>query len=435
MNISHFTPGTGHFVCGSCLRDNTLVAALRQRDHAVSMVPLYLPFALEDGQSAADRRVFLGGLNMYLLQKLPILRWVPRGVLRGLDRPQLLRWLSTKAGMTEASGLGAMVVSALRGESGRQAVEVDQLVDWMTHEPRPDVLCLSNIMLIGLARRLRERLKAPVICSLQGEAPFLDALPEPYRSEAWRIIAERAQDVAAFVPVSRHYGEVVRERAKLPAEKIHPVHNGIDVATFPEPADPPPAPAVIGYLARMCPDKGLHTLVDAFCLLKKSGAADGVRLEVAGVMLDEDRPYVEELRARLERVGAAGDAAFHPNVDRATKMAFLRSLSVLSVPATYGESFGLFVIEALACGVPVVEPRHGAFPELLEATGGGRLCEPDDPVSLADELRHLLEHEDERRALGDAGRRAVRAGFSADHMAAGFEDVCKMVAGCPTSSP
>jgi glycosyltransferase involved in cell wall biosynthesis len=95
-------------------------------------------------------------------------------------------------------------------------------------------------------------------------------------------------------------------------------------------------------------------------------------------------------------------------IDRATKIAFLRSLHVLSVPAVYREPKGLYVLEALANGVPVVEPDHGSFPEMIRETGGGILVAPDSPESLADGLYALMEDPERRRALGRAGQVAVR---------------------------
>jgi glycosyltransferase involved in cell wall biosynthesis len=120
---------------------------------------------------------------------------------------------------------------------------------------------------------------------------------------------------------------------------------------------------------------------------------------------------------------------FHPNVDRAAKLAFLRSLSVFSVPARYGEAFGLYVLEAMAAGVPVVMPRVAAFPELIEATGGGVLCAADDPRALAEALEELLLDQPRVRALGEAGRCAVFARFSAEAMAQAMAQVYAEVAG------
>jgi glycosyltransferase involved in cell wall biosynthesis len=90
---------------------------------------------------------------------------------------------------------------------------------------------------------------------------------------------------------------------------------------------------------------------------------------------------------------------------------------VFSVPARYGEAFGLYLIEAMAAGVPVVQPRTAAFPEIIEATGGGVLCEPGNPKSLADAIEQLLLNPQRARALGKIGRNAVFEKFNAEAMA------------------
>lgn len=111
------------------------------------------------------------------------------------------------------------------------------------------------------------------------------------------------------------------------------------------------------------------------------------------------------------------DVEFHPNLSRAAKLEFLRSLTVFSVPALYGEAFGLYLIESLASGVPVVQPRTASFPELIEASGGGVLYEPGDVAALADAIEDLLANPDKLGAYGAAGRKAVFERFSAEQMA------------------
>jgi glycosyltransferase involved in cell wall biosynthesis len=142
-----------------------------------------------------------------------------------------------------------------------------------------------------------------------------------------------------------------------------------------------------------------------------------LKLRVGGSCGPADAPFVDLLRQKLEASGLAGDVEFQPNLDRAGKVQFLRSLSVFSVPARYGEAFGLYVLEALAAGVPVVQPRTAAFPELIEATGGGVLCPPGDPQALAKAVEELLLDPARARALGQAGQRAVFESFSAEAMA------------------
>jgi glycosyltransferase involved in cell wall biosynthesis len=178
----------------------------------------------------------------------------------------------------------------------------------------------------------------------------------------------------------------------------------------------------------MCEDKGLPLLVEAFIALRRRGRVPDLCLGVAGVELAEDRPLVEKLRRRLRDVGLAEEVKFLPNVDAPAKWDFLRSLSVLSVPAQCEESFGLYLIEAMAVGVPVVQPRHAAFPEILGATGGGLLCEPGDPGALADAIESLLLDPERARRLGEAGRAAVLENFTAERMASEVEAMLLAVA-------
>jgi glycosyltransferase involved in cell wall biosynthesis len=426
MRITLLVPGTGSFYCGSCLRDHGLATALRGIGHQVEVVPLYLPLYLEEptGEERAEP-VLMGGINMFLQQRLPgigALRWATGF----LDRPDLLRWAARHGDMTDPAAHAAMTLSMIRGEEGRQRREVARLVDGLAREGRPDVFVLSNAMLIGVARTLERQLRVPVVCTLQGEAPFLDSFPEPARGQAWAALAERARGVHAFVGVSRSYADLMTARMELDPERVHVVHNGIDPTDFASgPGASRPERPTVGYLARMCPDKGLDTLVEAFCRLHRGGRVPGVRLRAAGVLLEGDRPWFERLERQLADCGA--DHELYPNVERQQKLELLRSFSVLSVPATYGESFGLYLLEAMAAGVPVVQPRCDSFPELVAATGGGVLCEPGDPASLADELEQLLLDEPRRRALGGSGQAAVRDRFTAERMARGVERVCRLV--------
>jgi len=433
MRFMLLTPGTGHFFCGSCLRDDALGRALRQQGHDVEVVPLYLPMVLERPEDHSAP-VHMGGINVYLQQKARVFRHLPRFVANWLDSPRLLRWLSSRSSMTDASDLGAITVSILRGECGRQEKEIDKLVAWIATQPRPDVIVVSNAMLTGVVRRLRESLGVPVVVTLQGEAPFLDALPASDRDAAWATLQERAREVDALVAVSADYRDEMQARLQIAPDRLHVVHNGIDLSDFEDEAPPPSerTPQTVGYLARMCRDKGLDTLVDAFVQLKVSGEHPQLRLRVAGVQLAEDRAFVDELRARLQAAGCLDAAEFLPNVDRAQKLALLRSCTVLSVPARYGESFGLYLLEAMAAGVPVVQPRHAAFPEVLDATGGGILCEPEDAQSLAAGLATLLRDPQRADQLGAQGRDAVRASFSSEHMARNVARICEALAAART---
>lgn len=417
MKIVHLTPGTGNFHCGSCLRDNHLVKALRRMGHEVTMVPLYLPLVTDDEPASGDAPVQVGGINLYLRQKLSVFRWLPRFLFRFLDSARVLRAAADRASMTSAKELGEMTVETLRGKNGRQAADWQQLVDWIAAEGKPDLISLSNGLLNGLAPAIRQTLGIPVLCSLQGEDSFLDTLPEPWKTEAWDAFRANNGSVSQYVATSEYYRQVMKNRLQLRDADITTVRNGMDFTGY-LPASHPPATPVIGFLARLCAGKGLGTLVDAFLLLAPK--MPEVTLSLAGTTTSADAAYITLQKTKLQAAGLTSRVTWKENLSLAGKIAHLQSLSVLSVPATYGEAFGLYVIEALACGVPVVEPDHAGLSELVHATGGGVLCTPDDPAALAEVLMDLLRDEPRRTALAMAGREAVLRDFTSDRMARDF---------------
>ena len=175
-------------------------------------------------------------------------------------------------------------------------------------------------------------------------------------------------------------------------------------------------PPTIGYFARIAPEKGFHLLVDAFIKLRQQ--SDGVvKLRASGFLGPHQRAYFETAKSKLAAANLLGDFEYVPSPTMADKARFLQSLDVFSVPATFREPKGLYVLEALAHGVPVVQPSYGSFPELISATGGGVLVSPNDAVALADALANLLRDEPKRRHLGEAGKAAVQRDFNSETMA------------------
>jgi len=428
MRIVQITPGSGDgFYCENCLRDQAMIRAIRAAGHDALMVPLYLPPTTDGLSSGPAAPIFFGGVNVYLQQKLALFRKTPRWIDRLLDSRWLLRLAGRRAGATSARDLADATVSMLRGEDGRQVKELRRLTAWLTEQGRPDVICLSNALLAGLARRLKAELRAPVVCLLQDEDEFLDALQEADRDLAWRTLAERTGDVDAFVATSRYYAEAMRRRLHLPGDRLSVVYSGVAADEYPAPGAAPDPP-VIGFLSRMCPRKGLDILAEAFATLKQEDRFRHVRLRVAGGKTAADDAFVGGVRARLDRQGLISHTEFLPNLPFHERISFLKSLTVLSVPERVGEAAGRYLIETLACGVPVVQPRNGVSVELLEATGGGLLCEPNDPGSLAAGLRTLLADPPKAREMGATGRRAVVEKFDVRLTAQGLLDVYRQVA-------
>ena len=408
MKIVQICPGSGdNFYCENCLRDAALVKAMRQLGHDVLMVPLYLPLQSDKTEQLSNAPMFFGGVNVYLQQKLALFRKTPRWIDRWFDSRRLLEWAGRKAGMTNARDLGEATISMLQGEHGRQVKELDRFVDWLQSEPeRPDIVCLSNVLLAGLVRRIKDKLGVPVVCLLQDEDDFLDGLASPYAEQAWQIVCERARDIDAFLSVSRYYADAMKTRLNVPADRVHVTHMGIEPDIY-APAETAPDVPTIGFLSRMCANRGLETLVDAFILLKENAGLRSARLRISGGRNAGDEPFIEQMRGKLERAGVLADADFVQPFDRDSKLEFLRSLSVLSVPEPKPVAYGLYVLESLAMGVPVVEPAIGCFPETIEMTGGGVLYEPNTAERLAEVLEPLLSDPQAARKLGAEGRAGV----------------------------
>jgi glycosyltransferase involved in cell wall biosynthesis len=418
MRIIQITPSAGDsFYCENCLRDAALVKAIIKLGHEVLMVPLYLPLTSEQSGSTRVSPIFFGGLNVYLQQKMAFFRRTPRWLDCLFDSPRLLRWVGGLAGMTSARDLGETTISMLRGEEGRQIKELHRFVDWLdTHENRPDIICLSNILLIGLARTIKQRLGVPVICLLQDEDGFLDGLASPYSQQAWQIISQRAGGIDAFIGVSKYYTGTMKQRLRLNPDRTYVVYTGISTDEYKPRRNEPEVPT-IGYLSRMCSEKGLDSLVDAFLNLKRNEKSRGTKLRIAGGKRSDDEAFLTEIRQKLRSRGVIDDVEFLPDFDHEARIAFLMGLSVLSVPEKQPVAYGLYVLEALASGVPVVEPASGVFPELLEMTGGGLLFEPNNVEALTNALSSLLIDPARARRLGEQGKAAVSEKFNIEQTA------------------
>jgi glycosyltransferase involved in cell wall biosynthesis len=421
MNIVQLTPGAGGMYCGNCFRDNALVAELRKLGHDVIMLPLYLPMTLDEADQSVGSPIFFSGVSVYLEQKSALFRHMPAWLHRWLASPRVLKWAAGRAAKTRAADVGDLTLSMMRGEEGRQARELEELTGWLKTREHPDIVVLSNALLVGMARNLKNQLRTKVVITLQGEDTFMDALPEPQRAEAWNLLHERGRDVDLFIAPSRYYADLMIRRARLDPTRVKVSYNGINPDGFAEARSAErgtrnnEAP-VLGYFARMCREKGVDLVVDVFLELRRRGKVPGLKLKIGGGCGPSDELVVAELTQKLAKAGALADVEFHKNVDREGKIAFLQNLSVFCTPALYGEAFGLYVIEAMAAGVPVVQPRHGGFPEIVEASGGGLIAEPN-ASALAAAVESLLLDPAKARALGDAGRRAVQEKFSLAAMA------------------
>lgn len=417
MKIIYLAAGAAGMYCGTCLHDNTLAAALLSSGTDVLLVPTYTPIRTDEAD-VSQPRVLFGGINVYLQQLSRVFQYTPRWFDSLFDSPLLLNALAKMNFSVDAAKLGGLTVSMLEGEQGRQRKEVDKLVDWLARDVRPDVVHLSNSMLSGMAREIGRRLNVPVVCSLSGEDIFLEKLPAPHYHRARDVLRERARDVTAFVALNRYFADYMTEYLDIARERVHVIPHGLNLAGHgSRRGSSPGEPFTIGYLARICYDKGLHLLVEAFKRLKDEPGLPPVRLRVAGYLGAGDRKYFDEVRAKIRGWNLEADFEYVGELDRAQKVEFLQSLDVMSVPTVYRESKGLSILEAMANAVPVVLPAHGAFPELIEDSSGGLLCEPGNPASLAEKLKQLVLDPTKAEALGLQGQAAIHDRYTAARMA------------------
>jgi glycosyltransferase involved in cell wall biosynthesis len=432
MKLLAFTAGAANMYCGSCLRDNALAAELKRQGHDVMLLPMYTP-TLTDEQNVSDERVFLGGISVYLEQHSAFFRKAPWLLDRLLDSRWLLNLASRRSIPVNPRLLGEMTVSMLRGEEGFQAKEIRKLTAWLrtempgTESPA-ELVTLPNSLLIGLARPIGEVVNRPVVCTLQGEDLFLSQLPEPYRSQSLALIRANVDYVDGFVSVSEYYAEFMCRYLAIPDRKMKVATLGINLEGYVPRSDSPREDFRVGYFARVAPEKGLHVLADSYVRLRRGGEFQNCTLEVAGYLAPEHRDYLRGVQSTIAQAGLSSEFNYRGVLDRTQKLEFLRSLDVLSVPATYDEPKGIFLLEAMASGVPVVQPRRGAFPEILDKTGGGILVDPDSPAALDQGILTLWRDRHRAADLGRRGAQGIREHYSVEQMAAQALDVYRSVA-------
>jgi glycosyltransferase involved in cell wall biosynthesis len=410
MKILSITAGAAGMYCGSCSRDNALAVELLARGHDVTLLPLYTP-TNPDEPSVSRERVLFGGISIYLQQHVSFFRKTPRFLDRLWDSPRLIRAVASRSISTDPKLLGDMTVSMLEGDHGVLHKEFDKLREWLKDEPVPEVVNLPNSLLISLARPLRDALHRPICCTLQGEDLFIDDLIEPYRSQSIALIRRQVKDVDRFIAVSDYYVAPMARLLDVSPNRIDVVPLGINLDGYRTRRGGGDRFRV-GYFARIAPEKGLHALAEAYPIFRRRTGSAPVQFDAAGYLSKAHEPYLNDIKRGLDKAGLGGEFTYHGAVDRAGKLAFLQTLDVLSVPTPYEEPKGVFLLEALASGVPIVQPRRGAFPEIVEKTGGGLIVEPDNPEALADAIYKLWNDRALAQNLGERGAVGVRRHYS-----------------------
>ncbi len=390
MKIVYLTAGAAGMFCGSCMLDNALARAMIHQGHETLLVPVYTPIRTDEEDVSIDR-VFLGGVNVFLQQKLPWISYLPKWVDSALNQPWLIRKLTANAGKTSPKLLGALAVSMLKGMEGNQRKEVLRLCKWLENNIQPDVLLLTNLLIGGCIPEFKRRIPSPVFVMLQGDDIFLDSLPDPYRHQSIDAMRRLVPAVDGFIVHSQDYGNRMAQLLQIPDNKWHVVPLGIDTLDFETANSMQREGITLGYFARMAPEKGLHYLVDAFIELSKRKENADLRLQMAGWMGPQHADFWLEQQQKLNRANLTDRWSYLGSLERQKKLDFFRKIDLLSVPTTYREPKGLFVLEAAAAGVPYVQPDHGAFPELHRRLQAGWLFPAGDQSAYVTHLQTAID--------------------------------------------
>ncbi|WKZ50599.1 MAG: glycosyltransferase family 4 protein [Anaerolineales bacterium] len=427
MKIIYIATGAANMFCGSCMHDNALAAGMKTAGEDVTMFPLYTPMRLDE-ENVGERKIFFGGIKAYLLQKYPH-PFLGRDLLLRIAGAQAFLRLMPRFDIGSAVDPVAnaeMTVSMLKGESGNQRELLDEFVGWVKTHYQPDIIHITNALMIGVARQFKRSLQVPITCGLHGEDIFLEGLPQPYQNEALKLIRERAQDVDRFLAISGYYGDMFSKWVELDASKIDVVWPGIALDDYRNLIpDSSPRPLTIGFFARFVPEKGLHLLVDAFLRLARSGEFPNLQLLAGGYVSRAYKTYLDGIRKTIRDNRLEDRVKLLGTLERDEKLNFFRQIDVFSVPAPYREPKGISILEALAAGVPVVQPEHGAYPEWVNATQGGILHRPHDSADLAEKLAILLRDVELRRQLGQQGRQGIFENFSSEKMTSAALEVMR----------
>ena len=407
MKIVHIVPGFGGtFYCGNCLRDSAVVASLKAAGHDAVILPVYLPLVMNGEVVPDGPPVFYGAVSIYIRQMFPALRNMPGWLHRLLNSGPVLRFAVKKAGSTRANGLEALTESMLLGEDGYQREDLKEVVYYLKHHEKPDVVHFSNALLLGMAGMIRREVGVPVVCSLQDEDVWIDVMEPAVSRKIWDLMARRAAETDGLIAVSDWFATEMKNKMQLKEGLVRTVSFGIDTASY-RFRTPALQNRTIGYLSRLCEENGLGILVDAFILLKKQPEFSDLKLRLTGGHTGEDVAFIRDQKKKLKKNGLLDDVEIIAEFGMPELHDFFDGLSLMSVPVLKGEAFGLYQLEAMASGIPMVQPALGAFPEIIGKTGGGVVYEPNDPETLAKAISGVLNDTEKLVALGKAGRKGV----------------------------
>ncbi len=428
MRIVYLITGSGgSFYCGNCYRDMLYLKAIRKVPGInASAIPLYLPPDNSGIDTGFDRKVFFGAISMFLRDKVGFLRNMPAFLDKFFDSSLFLKMAARQAGTTRTEGFEQLTLNMIEGDNAFRKKEVNRLVKYLLSNGKPDIIHLSNALILGLARQLKKRVDIKVVCSLLNEDDWIDEMKEPYRSKAWELIAREAVYVDSFVTPSNYYKDLFIRKTGLKGDNIHVVPLGYDpeVGAAPTVLQRPPA---IGYFSRISYPNGFDKLVDAFIDLKTKDLIPGLTLNVCGGYTGDDKPFLSLQIKKIRDHGLQKSVKIYPGFQGAGKMEFFNDVDVISVPVRKYDGYGLYILEANCSGIPVVQPATGAFPEIVEMTGGGLIYSPDTVDELSKTIIRILTNVNLRTDLGKTGKERVCSLLSLDKMSQGLSRVYNLM--------
>jgi glycosyltransferase involved in cell wall biosynthesis len=428
MKIVYLITGSGgSFYCGNCYRDMIYLRAIRKVPGInATAIPLYLPPDITHIESGLDKNVFFGAISMYLREKVPFFKNMPSFMEKLVDSPRMLRMASRRAGTTRTEGLEDMTLNMINGENAFPKKEFQRLIKYLIKDGKPDVIHLSNALIIGLAHQLKKELNVKIICSLLNEDDWIDEMVEPFQTKAWKSISAEAHNIDAFITPSNYYKELFISKTGISGRNFNVVPLGLDTSdlNITEKKDNYPA---IGYFCRINSQNGFDKLIDAFIVLKSADNSSGLTLHVSGGYSGDDKPFITDQIRKIKAKGLKSFIRIYPEFHGNSKNEFFSNIDVMSVPVRKHDGYGLYILEANAAGIPVIQPATGAFPEIIERTHGGIIYSPDNVEELSANILKLLKDRDLRLKLGKEGKENVLKELSLEKMSEGLSDVYKSV--------
>jgi len=428
MKIVYLITGSGgSFYCGNCYRDMIYLRAIRKVPGTLaSAIPLYLPPDESVKENDIDPNVFFGAISLYIREKVPFLRNMPSFFDKILDSPPMLKMAAKRAGTTRTEGMEDMTLNMITGDKAFPDKELTRLTDYLVKDGKPDIVHLSNALVIGLAKHIKSKIDVRVVCSLLNEDDWINDMAEPWQSQAWKLIAGEEKYVDAFITPSEYYRDFFISKTGISKEIVHVVPMGLDPGILLNVQKKDNWPA-IGYFCRVSSHNGFDKLIDAFILLRTHNRLPGLTLHVSGGYTSDDKPFISDQIKKLRQAGLEKSVRIYPEFLGNSKVDFFGNIDLMSVPVRKYDGYGLYILEANAAGVPVIQPSTGAFPEIIERTGGGIIYLKDDVEGLADGIEKLLKDKEGLKILSSAGKDNVLKKLSLEKMSQDLAEVYNSV--------